>query len=63
MRIRFSLRTLLIGFGVLCAILAFSLRFGPHLYWRFAQTKIATGIVAIPTKPLVAPLPAGDSVI
>jgi hypothetical protein len=63
MRIRFSLRTLLIGFAVLCAVLALSLRFGPHLYWRFAQTKIATGVVAIPTKPLVAPPPAGDSVI
>jgi len=62
MRIRFSLRTLLIGFGVFCASLAFSLRFGPHLHWRFARPKVCAGIVAIPVKPLVAPPPDGDVV-
>ncbi len=56
-RFRFSVRTLLIAFTVLAALLGVSIRFGPHVVWRMAYSHISTGVVPIPSRPLIAAPP------
>ena len=59
-RLRFSLRTLLIAVAVLAALLGLSIRFGPHVVWKIAHHDIASGVVPIPSKPLIDALPHED---
>jgi hypothetical protein len=53
-RLRFSIRTLLVAYAALAALLAVSIRFGPHIAWRTFHSDMASGVVRIPSKPLAA---------
>ena len=62
-RLRFSLRTLLVAVFLVSALLGLSIRFGPHLIWKFVQSDISAGIVPIPSQPLAAAPPKDNLVI
>ncbi len=52
MRVRFSLRTLLLAVAVLCLLLAVAVRFGPHIAWKIRSRSLPR-VERIPTRPLV----------
>ncbi len=61
-RLSFSLRSLLIAFAVLAASLGLSVHFGPCVMWKTLHSRISSGVVPIPSKPLVASSPTDDLV-
>ncbi len=59
-RFRIPVRTLLIAIAVLAAFLALALRFGPHVVWQTVHSDIASGVLPIPSSPLIVSPPAED---
>lgn len=55
-RLRFSVRTLLIAVTVVGSVLGMSIRFAPHVAFKLFGAR-ATGIIPIPTQPLLATVP------
>ncbi len=54
MRLKFSLRTILIVLAVLCGALACSIRFGPHILWVIVDSDGSSNVHQIPSKALVS---------
>ena len=49
----FSMRTLFLTVTVAGLMIGFSVRFGPHILWKTVHRKASSGIVAVPTRPLI----------
>ena len=45
---------LLFGIATVACLLAFSVRFGPHLVWRVSYSHTAVGVNSVPCKPLIS---------
>jgi hypothetical protein len=60
LRVRFSLCTLFIALTAFGVVLGLSLRFGPHVVWKTLNSQMATGVEAIPSKPLEDQPPSED---
>lgn len=59
-RMQFSVRTLLIAFGIVGALLALSIRFGPHVIWKTLHSSTSSAVVPIPSNPLIDVAPDDD---